>query len=84
LCRFLPVGLRSDAESSRWDSFKRRCSARSFLRLLASSVVFSSCFGLGVCFPEGFVRDETLDDYLYSLLAIKPVTDLYSQCNTYQ
>lgn len=37
LWRFLPVGsVEAKVESRRWDSFKSRCRARSFLRLAAS------------------------------------------------
>lgn len=42
LCRFLPVGFRSSADSRRCDSLSNRCKARSFLRSSASIASSSS------------------------------------------
>lgn len=42
LCRFLPVGASSDADSSRCDSLSRRCNARSFFKLSASDALSCS------------------------------------------
>jgi hypothetical protein len=42
LWRLLPLSVGFDAESRRWDSARRRCRARSFLRLAASETSSSA------------------------------------------
>jgi hypothetical protein len=44
LRRFLPVGARTDADSSRWDSRSSRCNARSCFKLSASVSSSDSSF----------------------------------------
>lgn len=42
LCRLTPVGFRSEADSRRCDSFKRRCRAKSFFKFSASPATSAS------------------------------------------